>query len=46
MLTFVDTAGNTFSIDTDTAIEVENIKAILEADVRHCRIADQDRHSD
>ena len=35
MLTFVDTAGNTFSVDTDTGIEIENIKAILEADV--CR---------
>lgn len=33
MLTFVDTTGNTYSIDTDTGIEVENIKAILEVDV-------------
>ncbi|WFD35382.1 DNA damage-inducible protein 1 [Malassezia cuniculi] len=32
MITFVDAAGNTFPIDADASIEIENIKAILEAD--------------
>lgn len=32
MLTVVDAQQNTFSIDTDASIEVENLKAILEAD--------------
>ena len=34
MLTVIDTEGNTYPVDTDENIEVENLKVILEEDVR------------